>query len=73
MLSAVESAVSVTQMLRAPLSTGCFVFGSTSAYCSSLVAPWPSVNLAGVPGFAMKRPICAYVRPPVASSAWIRM
>src|SRR6478752_6070985 len=60
-------------MSRRPLATGCCVFGSVIALVGSLVAPSPSVNLNGVPGAAMYRPICEYVRPEVAPNVWIRM
>ena len=38
--------------------------GSTAASAASLVS---------LPSFVRNRPICAYVLPPVASSAWMRM
>ena len=59
--SAVVSAVSVTQMSRMPFATGCFVFGSTTAYFGSFVPPPGASPAAGAPSFARKRPICAYV------------
>src|SRR4051812_21559564 len=62
--SALVRAVSVTQRFRAPFSTGCLVFGSIAASFGSLVS---------LPSLVRKRPICAYVFPPVASNEWIRM
>ena len=63
-LSAVVSAVSVTHMLRSGFSTGLPLLGSVAAAFSSLV---------GLPDSSRKRPICAYVWPPVASSVCLRM
>src|SRR5262245_38567774 len=62
--SAVVSAVSVTQRLRAGLSTGLPLLGSTAAAFSLLVG-WPFL-----PTY---RGICAYVLPPVASRVCLRM
>ena len=59
--NAVVNAVSVTHRFRAAFATGCFVAASTNAYLASFVPPLPSVSFTGVPGFAAKRPICAYV------------
>ena len=58
-LRAVDSAVEVTHMLRSPFSTGWPVLGSLAAAASSEV---------GSPFSSRKRPICAYVCPPVAAS-----
>jgi hypothetical protein len=63
-LSAVVRAVSVTQRLRSGLSTGLPLFSSLAASFSSLV---------GLPDASRKRPICAYVWPPVASRVCLRM
>src|SRR5262245_26298762 len=67
MLSAVVSAVSVTQVLRALFETGW--------PCSSLSAASSSLVPAGSSGFAAEtnRPISAYVRPPVCSITCERM
>ena len=46
-LSAVVSAVYVTQVLRRALSSGCFVTESSTANFGSLVPPAPSVALSG--------------------------
>ncbi len=52
MLSAFVSAVSLIQICRAPFCTGCFVVGSTAAYCVLSVPP-PTISWDfGVPGFA---------------------
>ena len=61
------SAVSVTQVLRAAFATG-LPLSSFRAAASSLV-PFGSVGAFA----ARNRPISAYVRPPDASSAWMRM
>jgi hypothetical protein len=63
----VVSAVSVTQMLRAPLATG-WPFSSFAAALSSLVPAGFSGSFAD-----WNRPICAYVSPPVLSRVCSRM
>ena len=66
--SAVESAVSVTQMFRAPFEIG-FPFSSFCAAAGSFV-PAGSLGL-GQPTGTGRSPLER--RPPVVSSAWIRM
>src|SRR5919197_4517667 len=63
----------MTQGSRAQCEAGGLVFGSTSAHCGLFVPPPLASCAAGVPGFAVKRPISAYVKPFVASSVWMRM
>src|SRR3954465_9107722 len=60
-------------MFRRPLSTGCWDVESTTANFGLSVPPPLASSLAGAPGFAVKRPICAYVKPWVASRVWMRM
>ncbi len=62
-LSAVVSAVSVTQRLRRPFSTG-LPSGPLAASASSLVSSPLAVR---------KRPISAYRSPSVDSSVWCSM
>ena len=63
--SSVNSAVSFTPLHIAavsgtPLHIAAVRGDEPMAACAgSLVPPWPSVNYAGVPGFARKRPIWA--------------
>jgi hypothetical protein len=64
---AVASAVSVTQMLRAPLDTGL----PSASFCAAAGSFVPALSLGSAADTYW--PICAYVRPPVLSSAWIRM
>ncbi len=52
MFNAVASAVSVTQMFRAPFDTGWLVFGSMTAHSVLLVPPPGDSSDFGVSGFA---------------------
>ena len=63
-LSAVVSAVSVTQIWRAGFATGLLRLGIDGGGFSSLV---------GLPALSRNCPIWAYVWPPVASSVCLRM
>ena len=54
----------MTHVWRAAFWTGFWVFGSMAAFVASLV---------GVPSLVRNWPIWAYVSPPDASRAWMRM
>src|SRR6478609_2860493 len=64
MLSAVESAVSVTHVFRAAFETG---------LPSTMTAAVASFVPLGAPSAVANRPISEYVRPRDDSSAWIRI